>query len=322
MRRTSKLLACLFALFPLISQSIRAAESGSPPLIQFQERDGALGILLNQTEVATYVYRDELVSRPYFAHVKTPGGIQVTRNYPPRKESDATDHPGIHTGIWLSFGDLSGHDYWRLKAKTEHVRFAVRPQGEAGLGTFTVLNRYLSTDGKTSVCDELCHYQIKSVAHGYLIEMSSEFRPGANELVFGDQEEMGVGIRVATPLSVDRKQGGRILDSAARKNGKEIWGQTAEWCDYAGTIDGKWVGLTVLTGPENFRPCWCHARDYGFLAMNPFGRQAFTKEAPSRIAIKPGEVFRLRYGVVIHESAAEADYGVQAIYQEFAKAKP
>jgi len=297
---------------------LAAAARGEDATVSFVEREGGLGIFLGEREVAGYFFGDPEVPRPYFAHVKTPSGIQVTRAHPPREGQDAVDHAGLHPGIWLSFGDLGGCDYWRLKARTEHVRFVQPPAGGAGEGTFGVLNRYLTSDGAGVVCEETCRYRIAAVPGGYLIDMHSEFTPGDAELAFGDQEEMGLGIRVATPLAVDRGLGGRILDAAGRRNGAEVWGQTAEWCDYAGTIDARWVGLTVLAGPGNFRPCWCHARDYGFLAMNPFGRQAFTRGEASRVVVSPGETFTLRYGVVVHDTAAEADFDPAAAYRAFA----
>lgn len=302
--------------------AVAAQAMSAEPNVVFERRQDALTIRLGEVEVASYVFRDPQVPRPYFAHVKTATGTQVTRSHPPRKDQDAVDHVGLHTGIWLSFGDLSGCDYWRLKARTEHVRFVEEPAGQAGRGSFAVINRYLTTDGRSTVCEETCRYSIKTLPSGYLIEIASEFRAGDTELVFGDQEEMGLGIRVATPLAVDRKQGGRILDSVGRRNGAEVWGKTADWCDYAGPLNGKWVGLTVLTGSENFRPSWSHARDYGFLAMNPFGRNAFTKQERSRVVVKSGESFRLRFGVAVHESDAESDYKPADVYREFARPVP
>jgi hypothetical protein len=40
-----------------------------------------------------------------------------------------------------------------------------------------------------------------------------------------------------------------------------------------------------------------HARDYGVLVANPFGRNAFTKGEVSRLEVRPGEKLRLRFGV-------------------------
>lgn len=304
----------------LLAGSLRAVRA-EEPAVSFVKEDGRVHFRIGGSDVATYVFRDEQVPRPYFAPVRTRSGIPVTRRHPPVPDQDATDHTGLHTGLWLSFGDLSGCDYWRLKARTEHVRFLEEPAGNGSRKGFTVLNRYLTTDGRHVVAEETCRYAVHLVDHGWLLEMTSEFRPGDRELVFGDQEEMGLGIRVATPLAVDRKQGGRILDSAGRRNGAEVWGKTAEWCDYSGPLNGRWTGLTVLSDPGNFRPSWNHARDYGFLAVNPFGRRAFTKQEASRVTVPPGQSFRLRFGVVIHESAAEVEYSPDAAYRTFLTAK-
>jgi hypothetical protein len=69
---------------------------------------------------------------------------------------------------------------------------------------------------------------------------------------FGDQEEMGLGIRVATPMAVE--SGGTILDAEGRKDGRAVWGNVSDWCDYRGTIEGRSAGLTIFCHPGNFRP--------------------------------------------------------------------
>ena len=93
------------------------------PEIRFEQRDGELRIQVGDTEITKYVYRDPKISRPYFAPLRTLGDLQVTRNHPPREGDDPVDHADMHPGLWMSFGDLNGHDYWRLKATTQHVRF-------------------------------------------------------------------------------------------------------------------------------------------------------------------------------------------------------
>ena len=141
-----------------------------------------------------------------------------------------------------------------------------------------------------------------------MIQMESTFGSNEGDLIFGDQEEMGLGIRLATPIAVDSKLGGRILDSEGRRNGGEVWGKQARWCDYSGKLEGTWVGMTLFASPKNFRPCWSHARDYGFVAMNPFGLKAFTKAERQDISIKKGEVLTLGYAIAIHESVSEESY--------------
>jgi sialidase-1 len=287
------------------------------PPITFQQGPDSLTIELSGRPVARYVFRDPDVSRPFFDKVCTPSGIEVTRPNPPREGQDPTDHVGLHPGVWLSFGDLNGHDYWRLKARTQHAGFLGQPLGGEGEGSFTVVNRYLATTGTGVVCTEICQYTIRSCASGWMLVSDSQFRPEGGDLVFGDQEELGWGVRVATPLVVDRGMGGRILDHEGRRNGKQVWGQLVPWCDYSGTMEGRWVGMLVCASGDNFHPSWAHARDYGFVALNPFARQAFTRQEPRRKVVPLGEKLNLRFGVVIHESAAEADVELARAYSDF-----
>ena len=289
-------------------------------------QDG-IEVLIGDTSVAHYVLPDERISRPHFADIRTLEGTQVTRNNPP-VEGDVADHDTYHPGLWMAFGDISGSDFWRLKAPVKHVEFVSKPSGHPGHGSFTVRNRYLDqNDADRVVCDELCTITFQVCPHGYLILWDSIFSSDA-EFTFGDQEEMGLGMRVATPIRVEKtnKQkdpqivagNGTILDSEGRMNGDEVWGQTASWCDYFGVIDGQLVGITIFCHPDNFRPSWFHARDYGLLLANLFGRKAFDQGEPSQITVPPGEQFRLRYGVFVHGDVGGRS-GLDAAYRTYLK---
>jgi hypothetical protein len=207
-----------------------------------------------------------------------------------------------------------------------HDGFAEKPSGGAGRGSFAVRNRYLNRqDPSKVVCEELAKYTFMPRPAGYLLLWDSTFSSD-HDFAFGDQEEMGLGFRVATPLRADpRREGGlppgtgTILDSAGRKNGEAVWGNTAEWCDYSGTIAGQRAGITVFCHPQNFRPSRFHARDYGFLAANPFGRQAFGKGEKSAVVVRPGEKLRLRYGLLIHAGPQDAHPDLPAAYADYVK---
>lgn len=83
------------------------------------------------------------------------------------------------------------------------------------------------------------------------------------------------------------------------------------------TIAGQHVGVTLMAHPGNFRPSWLHARDYGLLVANPFGRKAFRQGDPSKVVVKPGEHLRLRYGVLLHAAPAEKKPDLAAAYADF-----
>ena len=266
--------------------------------------------------VATYVFRDDKILRPYFAHVHAPGGIQVTRNHPPLPNVDATDHDTMHPGVWLALGDLCGHDFWRNKASIVHERFSESPTVRDGRVTFTAENAFQADHGK-EVCKQTSRLTLAARPAGYLLIWEAIFRSEQGEIVFGDQEEMGLGIRVATPIAV--RQGGTIVDAMGRRNEREVWGNAADWCDYSGPIDGRHAGITMMCDPQNFRPSWLHARDYGALVVNPFGQQAFHKGPASKVVVKPGESFRLRYGVLLHAGPKDDSPDISAAFGDFVR---
>lgn len=243
--------------------------------------------------VLRYVFQDDEVRRPYFTALHAPGGREVTRRQPPREGIDPTDHATMHPGAWLAFGELGGADFWRNKGHVQHVEFVAKPAVEASVCRFKVRNEYRS-DGRT-VCQEQASYTLRIHDNGYLLEWDSTFS-GSELFAFGDQEEMGLGIRLATPLCV-KGGSGAITTSEGKRNEAEAWGTQAQWCDYSGTIDGQRVGILVIPHDDNFRPSWLHVRDYGLLVANPFGRQALTRGTPSRVEVQAGQTLRLRFGL-------------------------
>lgn len=288
--------------------------ASEPGAFSSELRDDRLVITRGAEPVAHYLFRDPQVRRPFFAHVHAPGGIQVTRNFPPVPGQDAVDHDTMHPGVWLGFGDLNGHDFWRNRATIRHLRFSEPPLARAEQLTFATENR-LETLAGEAIGLLTSRIGIMARPGGHLLIWEAEFSSTTGDLVFGDQEEMGLGVRLATPLT--EKNGGTIRSRAGARGARATWGKTAEWCDYSGVRDGRRVGMTVMPSPRNFRPSWFHNRDYGLMAANPFGRQAFTRGEPSAVVVKPGETFRLRFGVWLHASAPDDEPDCEVAYQDF-----
>jgi hypothetical protein len=302
----------ILAIVLRVVSAARAEEVG----VEFREEPGRVLIRLGGEDIASYFYRDPQTTRPYFAHVRAPGGgPQVTRNHPPVVGTDPTDHAALHPGLWLAFGDLGGADSWRNKARVEHERFAEAPRGGAGRGTFSVVNRYLSAKGDRTICRETCRYTVLARPDGYLLITDSEFRSEDGDFAFGDQEEMGLGVRLATPLAV--KQGGRMVNSGGESGEKAVRGKTAAWCDGRGRLGGREAGIAVMADPGNFRPSWFHARDYGLIVANPFGRKALTKGEPSRVVVPRGEPFHLGFAAFVHSTPEGQPADVGEAYQDY-----
>jgi hypothetical protein len=300
-----------------------AVEPDAP--VEFVEGTNRIAVVIDGLPVAVYYFQDERIPRPFFAHVRVPSGAQVTRHHPPVEGQDSPDHDTFHPGIWMSFGDISGSDYWRTAARVRHAGLAEAPKGSRGSGSFAVRNEYLDQkDPSKVICEEISRFTFVPRPAGYLLLWDSEFSSD-QKFTFGDQEEMGLGVRLATPIRVEEKSkdadlppgNGTILDSHGRKNGNEVWGNSADWCDYSGTLAGGRVGITLLCHPKNFRPSWFHARDYGFFEANPFGRQAFGKGEKSSVVVEPGENLRLRYGVLLHSGPLDSKVDFAEAYQEY-----
>lgn len=309
------LLSVLAGLMLLHTAFSLAAEPGSPPNgFALESRDGAITISFSGQRVGDYVYRDEQIPRPYFANLCAPGGIQVTRNHPPQPGKDDTDHATLHPGVWLAFGDVNGQDSWRNRAAIKHQRFTEPPAVRDGRLTFATESRMLTTNGQP-LCTLLSRITLATRPAGYLLVWDATFSATEGDIVFGDQEEMGLGVRVATPIT--EKNGGRITSSSGLETANGTWGKAHDWCDYSGVIGGQRVGITLMTDPANFRPSWFHNRDYGLMAANPFGRKSMKQGEESRVVVKQGEELRLRFGILLHATESDDALDLDAAYRDF-----
>jgi putative membrane-bound dehydrogenase-like protein len=261
------------------------------------EKPDRLVIMQSGAMIGEYVFADAKTRRPFFANLRAPGGIPVTRSWPPVEGVDATDHADMHPGVWLGFGDISGQDFWRNKATMKHESFVVPPAWKDGRLAFSTRSTLLAADG-AKMAAMRCDFTLTPRGHELRLTWASAITPEMDGFYFGDQEEMGFGVRMATPLI--EKNSGLVTSSTGATTAKATWGQPAEWCDYSGTINGSRAGIKVIPDPANFRPSWWHNRDYGLFVANPFGRAAMMQGEPSRVEVKKGGTHRLGFTVVLY----------------------
>ena len=255
----------------LLYQKVFRQASSDVGAFTIEEKTDRLLISLHDKPATQFVFRDEKILRPYFAAVHAPNGLQVTRNHPPIAGTDAADHDTMHPGLWLGFGDISGNDYWRNKSRIEHLRFIEPPSAKGDELTFATESQLLTPDGQP-LCRMVCRFTLVSRRSGWLLIWDTVFHADNRDVVFGDQEEMGFGARVATPMT--EKNGGRILNSNGLQTAARTWGQPAKWCDYSKAVGFRQGGITLMAASSNFRESWWHNRDYGVFVANPFGRAA------------------------------------------------
>ena len=274
--------------------------------------DDRIDVAHDGQAIATYYFAHPQTRRPFFAHVKTLDGIQVTRNFPPIEGVDPTDHASMHPGISYGYAVLNGDNFWHNdRGVVTHERFTATPRATGDVAEFSVKNRYTGTD-KSIICVEEANYRFTINEDGYLIAMSNQFSSD-QEFYFGVREEMGLAIRVASPIRV-RDAGGSILSASGGKNEEGTWGRVDRWWDYFGSIDGRSVGLQVMSG--NAQDVWSHSRDYGVLVANPFPLDNAENKG-KRTPVRAGDTFSLKFAVQVHSHAQRVDFDPKKAFERY-----
>ena len=306
--RVSLLLAALATLpFPLQAQ------------FAFDRGEGEMVITLDDRPLAIYVWADPVTTRPYFKQVHAPDGLQVTRNHPPLA-GDIRDHETYHPGIWWGFGDIGGNDYWRLKARVQGGAFIAGPTGGRDRAHFAVRNQLLEGDSDDEVfAEQICHYTFFRRPGGVLLVAESRLRRDEGPFWMGDQEEMGLAVRVASGLAASRNPESRIVNALGHDDIPTLRTTQSDWVDYSGPLEGRHAGMMLLSDPANFRKPWWHAVDTGLLVANAFGRSELSGKGKRRQSwwVPAGESFRLRYGVLLYSVEDRSRIEATRVFQDF-----
>jgi len=202
-----------------------------------------------------------------------------------------------------------------------------KPAASKNHGEIATANEWRTADGR-KVLDEKRTIHLYDLGDARLIVLDIDLHASAGTIQFGDTKEGSMGIRINDAIReeivVDKKKmkGPGQLENAEGKVGEEsIWGHPSAWCDYSGPLDGKVVGLAILSDPRNPPPCW-HSRGYGLMAANPFGRDKSgfpaMKGKTELLKLPKGEHLKLRYGVAVHSGNAR-EGKVAELYQQFTK---
>jgi hypothetical protein len=83
------------------------------------------------------------------------------------------------------------------------------------------------------------------------------------------------------------------------------------------------VGATVLDVTGNPRQPFFHARDYGLVLANAFGRKAYGAiDSPPPVTLEPGESLRLTYALLLHGDVPDDRLAglVARVHEEIAQA--
>jgi putative heme-binding domain-containing protein len=284
--------------------AVQTARVAAPRVgFTWEHRPDRLSILHTGRPVTEYVFHDPEILRPYFQNVGAPSGAQVTRTHPPAA-GDAADHATMHPGVWLAFGDINGEDFWRNKARIEHVEFITEPSLVQGRLVFATRNRLVAGNA-TRLATLISRFGIAPWGdHAFAMTWEAEVQGEGRELVFGDQEEMGLGVRVATELT--EQKGGLVVNSDGVTGAKTVWGKPAAWAAYSREIGGRIKGVAIFPSASNPNPTWWHSRDYGVIVANGFGKRALPASPDGKLVVKSGDSLKLRYDVLLFDTPSSA----------------
>ncbi len=253
-----------------------------------------------------------------------PTGKRMTRSYPigPLLPGESTDHPH-HRSLWFTHGKVNGLDFWlepenSAEHKNNQIVHREFREIQGGDEAKIVAVDDWMTDGK-KVCEDERTLRFGADDKVRWIDFTVTVKATDGPVTFGDTKEGAFGMRVPGTMKVDAGLGGQIVNSCGQVNAG-AWGMPAAWVDYCGPVDDETVGLAIFSSPQNFRPqCRWHARDYGFVAANPFGQREFRQEGPPQgaVTIPAGDELTLRYRVVLHAGDPQ-QAGIAELYRQWA----
>jgi len=301
----------------------RDEADSTPARVQLTEADGRVEVEVEGQPFTTYHF-GETLARPFFHPLRAASGVVVTRGYPMEERPGETRDHVHHRACWFAWGDVNGVDFWTEGApcgRMVHRGFDRLVSGPV-YGRLTARNDWLAPDGKR-LLEETRDVTFYGLPEARLVDFVFSLRATDGAVRLGDTKEGLFAIRVATPMDV-QGQSGRIENSrgdVAEGNPSDAptWGKRAEWCDYAGTVDGERVGLAIFDHPDNPRhPTFWMVRTYGLFAANPFGERAFTGQGDGSDVIPAGETLTLKYRLYLHPGNA-AEGGVASQYASYVR---
>lgn len=338
MRRLLSLAAVL--ALPALGRADEVSVSAGKDAIEFK---------VGKEVVATYAIAEK-VAKPYLYPVLAPNGVPVTRGYPmkPAAPMETVDH--VHQkSVWFCHGDVipegidlkvksankadKGVDFWSESkdatgarhGKIRCVKVGEPKQHAKNHASVETHNEWLTPDG-VKIMDEVRVIHLTDSPDGRTFAFDITLKATVCPITFGDTKEGSFGIRVRDELRMEKSAkflgGDGVMTNAAGKAvEKDIWGHPSEWVDYSGKLDGKEVGVAVFDHPSNPKASW-HARGYGLVAANPFGRAhsgfPSQKGKEDLLKIAKGGEMKLKYAVYAHNGDTKSGKVADA-YEAFAK---
>jgi putative membrane-bound dehydrogenase-like protein len=249
-------------------------------------------------------YRYANQGKPILYPVIGPYGIPMTRHYPmkegvPGESADHHHHQSIHYNH-----PVSGVDFWHGRGGAR-IRNDEIVKAEVVGDKALIVSRNSWMYGEKRICSDTTQIECGLTTGGRFIDYKVSIHASEREITFQDSKEGSMSIRTHPALRLNGKVAkGSAINSGGVK-GKAVWGKAAKWVNYWGPVDGKTVGIAIFDHPDNPRhPTTWHARDYGLIAANPFGKKYF-KAGEGALTLEKGKTVTFFYRFFFHEGSNE-----------------
>ncbi len=312
--------------------------------------ENKIDVMIDGKLFTSYCWPDN-VFKPILYPVFTSAGTEITRGFPIKpKTGERADHPN-HTGMWLTYGNVNGYDFWNNGSKglgkqndnggvIKHIKVD-ELSGGIGEGYIVTVESWTDKSGKELLA-ERTEYHFIAKGSTRIIDRVTTLTAGNKEISMPDTKEGMFGIRVARQLELPSK-GEITLYSAdghpekvkAMSNegisgnyrssegvtGLGVWGTRAKWMDLYGEIGDEKISLVICDHPKNpCYPTYWHARGYGLFSANPFGWNDFTEgKEQLNYNIPSGQSVTFRYRVIISSGVHLNDTEINSYADDFAR---
>ncbi len=342
-------LISIVILTAVIAVSCKVDQGPKVELIE-KTAEQRIDVMVDEALFTSYIWPDQ-VFKPILYPVFTSAGTEVTRGFPlnPRT-GDRADH-SHHTGMWLTYGDVDGFDFWGNGSKglgqqndnggvIKHIKVDQISSG-IGEGSMSTVESWTDHSGN-ELLGEKTEYHFIASGSTRIIDRITTLTAGDAEVMFPDTKEGMFAIRVARQLELP-SEGSITLYSADGHpekvenmsnegisgnyrssegvTGLEVWGTRARWMDLFGKIGDEKISLVICDHPGNpGYPTYWHARGYGLFSANPFGWNDFTKGREQlNFSIPAGQSVTFRYRVIISSGVHLNDTEINDLADEFAR---
>ncbi len=326
-----------FVMVSTISASAKG-DKGKGIQVIHKPAEKRVDILINGSPFTSYIYPVTL-KKPVLFPLRTAEGHAITRGFPMApKAGERVDHPH-HVGLWFNHGDVNGFDFWNnsgaipeaeaKKMGTIIHRRVIKAEGGPNKGTLSVAMDWIQGNGKTAL-QENTVYIFRGTSHSRIIDRITRLTTLKERVIFKDNKEGVLGMRVARALEQPSTTPEVFTDSAGRpmnvpsldntgvtglyRNsegawGDAVWGTRGPWAMLSGSVEGEKVTIAILDRPGNpGYPTYWHARGYGLFSANMLGEAVFTKGAKElNFSIEPGKSATFHHRIIIFSGETAPD---------------